>query len=147
MRQVTSTFEAPPGFHPIKVVGMQGLTGIMAELIEPICFKSPEDWREIVNELHSWGEVPLPNSVTRLTIENSERGIVALIEAEEDWLAEFLPWGSDGLLKVRSKNAPGGSDVPLGGYSWNGRDVIILRKSTSKDENCEDTLVLSLIHI
>ena len=144
MRQVTSTFEAPPGFHPIKVVGMQGLTGIMAELIEPICFKSPEDWREIVNELHSWGEVPLPNSVTRLTIENSERGIVALIEAEEDWLAEFLPWGSDGLLKVRSKNAPGGSDVPLGGYSWNGRDVIILRKSTSKDENCEDTLVKAL---
>ena len=144
MRQVTPNFEAPPGFHPIKVVGMQGLTGIKAELIEPISMKSQEDWREIVNELDAWGEVPQPESVTRLTTENSERGIVALIEAEDDWIAEFLPWGSDGLLKVRSKNAPGGSDVPLGGYSWNGRDVIILRRSISKDENSGEALVKAL---
>jgi len=144
LRQVTPNFEAPPGFHPIKVVGMQGLTGIKAELIEPISMKSQEDWREIVNELDAWGEVPQPESVTRLTTENSERGIVALIEAEDDWIAEFLPWGSDGLLKVRSKNAPGGSDVPLGGYSWNGRDVIILRRSISKDENSGEALVKAL---
>lgn len=144
MRQVTPNFEAPPGFHPIKVVGMHGLTGIKAELIEPISMKSPEDWREIVNGLQSWGEVPSPESVTRLTTENSERGIVAVIEAEEDWIAEFLPWGSDGLLKVRSKNAPDGSDVPLGGYSWEDRDVIILRRPISKDENSEDALVKAL---
>ncbi|HII28558.1 MAG TPA: hypothetical protein HA314_00810 [Candidatus Thalassarchaeaceae archaeon] len=123
---------------------MQGLTGIKAELIEPISMKSQEDWREIVNELDAWGEVPQPESVTRLTTEKSERGIVALIEAEDDWIAEFLPWGSDGLLKVRSKNAPGGSDVPLGGYSWNGRDVIILRRSISKDENSGEALVKAL---
>ena len=144
MRQVTPNFEAPPGFHPIKVVGMHGLTGIKAELIEPISMKSPEDWREIVNGLQSWGEVPSPESVTRLTTENSERGIVAVIEAEEDWIAELLPWGSDGLLKVRSKNAPDGSDVPLGGYSWEDRDVIILRRPISKDENSEDALVKAL---
>jgi len=144
LRQVTPNFEAPPGFHPIKVVGMHGLTGIKAELIEPISMKSPEDWREIVNGLQSWGEVPSPESVTRLTTENSERGIVAVIEAEEDWIAEFLPWGSDGLLKVRSKNAPDGSDVPLGGYSWEDRDVIILRRPISKDENSEDALVKAL---
>ena len=144
MRQVTPNFEAPPGFHPIKVVGMQGLTGIKAELIEPISMESQEDWREVVKELDSWGEVPQPESVTRLTTEDSERGIVAVIEAEDDWIAEFLPWGSDGLLKVRSKNAPGGSDVPLGGYSWNGRDVIILRRSISKDENSGEALVKAL---
>jgi len=144
LRQVTPNFEAPPGFHPIKVVGMQGLTGIKAELIEPISMESQEDWREVVKELDSWGEVPQPESVTRLTTEDSERGIVAVIEAEDDWIAEFLPWGSDGLLKVRSKNAPGGSDVPLGGYSWNGRDVIILRRSISKDENSGEALVKAL---
>ncbi len=144
MRQITPNFEAPPGFHPIKVIGMHGLSGIKAELIEPISMKSPEHWREIVNELDSWGDVPQPESLTRLTTENSERGIVAVIEAEEDWIAEFLPWGSDGLLKARSKNAPGGSDVPLGGYSWNGRDVIILRRSSSKEENSEDALVRTL---
>ena len=144
MRQVTPNFEAPPGFHPIKVVGMHGLTGIKAELIEPISMKSPEDWSEIVNGLQPWGEVPSSESVTRLTTENSERGIVAVIEAEEDWIAEFLPWGSDGLLKVRSKNAPDGSDVPLGGYSWEDRDVIILRRPISKDENSEDALVKKL---
>ena len=82
--------------------------------------------------------------MTRLTTENSERGIVAVIEAEENWIAEFLPWGSDGLLKVRSKNAPDGSDVPLGGYSWEDRDVIILRRPISKDENSEDALVKAL---
>ena len=144
LRQVTPNFEAPPGFHPIKVVGMHGLTGIKAELIEPISMKSSEDWRETVNGLQSWGEVPPPESVTRLTTENSERGIVVVIEAEEDWIAEFLPWGSDGLLKARSKNAPNGSDVPLGGYSWNDRDVIILRRLISKDENSEDALVKAL---
>ena len=144
LRQVTPNFEAPPGFHPIKVVGMHGLTGIKAELIEPISMKSPEDWREIVNGLQSWGEVPSPESVTRLTTENSERGIVAVIEAEEDWIAEFLPWGSDGLLKVRSKNSPDGSDVPLGGYSWEDRDVIILRRPISKDENSGEALVKAL---
>jgi hypothetical protein len=144
LRQVTPNFEAPPGFYPIKVVGMQGLTGIKAELIEPISMESQEDWREVVKELDSWGEVPQPESVTRLTTEDSERGIVAVIEAEDDWIAEFLPWGSDGLLKVRSKNAPGGSDVPLGGYSWNGRDVIILRRSISKDENSGEALVKAL---
>lgn len=144
MRQVRSNFDAPPGFHPIKVVGMQGLTGIKAELIEPISMKSSEDWKETVNELHSWGEVPPPESVRSLIRENSERGIVAVIEAEESWIAEFLPWGSDGLLKVRSTNAPNGSNVPVGGYSWNGRDVIILRRFTSNDENSEETLVRAL---
>ena len=28
------------------------------------------------------------------------------ISAELDWIAEFLPWGSDGLLRTRSRNAP-----------------------------------------
>ena len=51
MRQVRSNFEAPPGFNPIKLAGMAGLTGMKAELIEPISMKSPEDWKEIVKQL------------------------------------------------------------------------------------------------
>ena len=144
LRQVRSNLEAPPGFNSIKLAGMGGLTGMKAELIEPISMKSPEDWKEIVKQLQDWGEVPPPESVTKLTTQNFERGIVAVIEADEDWVAEFLPWGSDGLLKVRSRNAPDGSDVPLGGYTWNGRDVVILRKAISKDENSEDSLVKKL---
>ena len=86
---------------------------------------------------------PKPESVTRLTTEDSERGIVVVIEAEDDWIAEFLPWGSDGLMKVRSKTP---QVVPMfhWGYSWNGRDVIILRRSISKDENSEEALVKAL---
>ena len=141
LRQVTPNFEAPPRFHPIKVVGMHGLTGIKAELIEPISMKSSEDWRETVNGLQSW-EVPPPESVTRLTTENSERGIVVVIEAEEDWIGSF-PLGFGRIAEGKIENAPNGSDVPLG-LLWNDRDVIILRRLISKDENSEDALVKAL---
>ena len=144
LREVSSDFDTPPGFKPLKLVGMGGLTGMKAELIEPISMESLEDWKEVVGELQFWGEVPLPKSITKFTTEGTERGLVAFIEAEEDWIAEFLPWGSDGMLKARSRNAPEGSDVPLGGYTWNGKDIIILRKSISKGENSKDRLVKKL---
>ena len=69
LRQVRSNLEAPPGFNSIKLAGMGGLTGMKAELIEPISMKSPEDWKEIVKQLQDWGEVPPPESVTKLTVE------------------------------------------------------------------------------
>ena len=47
------------------------------------------------------------------------------------------------IAESKIENAPDGSDVPLGGYSED-RDVIILRRPISKDENSEDALVKAL---
>jgi len=126
LRQVSSAFQAPHGFVSIKVVGMGGLTGMSADLIEPEEILTPSDWEKLMAELDYWGDVPDPTTVSRIYPEETERGLRVSIFAEEEWIAEFLPWGSDGLLKTRSRNSPENSDTPSGGYSWNDRDIVIL---------------------
>ncbi len=97
-----------------------------ADLIEPEEILTPSDWEKLMAELDYWGDVPDPTTVSRIYPEETERGLRVSIFAEEEWIAEFLPWGSDGLLKTRSRNSPENSDTPSGGYSWNDRDIVIL---------------------
>ena len=66
------------------------------------------------------------------------------ISAELEWIAEFLPWGSDGLLRTRSRNAPENFDAPTGGFFWNGRDVVILRRKFEDRESVESELEKAL---
>ena len=144
MRQVSSAFQAPHGFVSIKVVGMGGLTGMSADLIEPEEILTPSDWEKLMAELDYWGDVPDPTTVSRIYPEETERGLRVSIFAEEEWIAEFLPWGSDGLLKTRSRNSPENSDTPSGGYSWNDRDIVILRRRMDTVESAELVLERSL---
>lgn len=144
LRQVSPDFEAPPRFSPIKVVGMKGLIGFKADIIEPISASSPDDWVAIVKDLQEWGEVPNPSKVSKLISEQTDRGLVATLSAEEEWIAEFLPWGSDGLLRARSRNSPNDSDSPVGGYTWKDRDVLILRRKVATKESSETKLVRHL---
>ena len=123
MTQVESEEEAPPGFAALLFAGV----GMMARMIEPESLSEPEDWSTLVDDLEAWGEVPDPDSITSLLTMPTSRGLNAVLQADSLWLAEFLPWVSDGRIRARAKAAPEGSRVPIGGYSYEGRDVMILR--------------------
>ncbi|MBS65495.1 MAG: hypothetical protein CMA93_04155 [Euryarchaeota archaeon] len=123
MTQVESDVDAPPGFVALRFAGI----GMMARMIEPEQLNEPADWSNLVSELEAWGEVPDPDSITSLSTMPNEKGLNAVLKADSAWIAEFLPWESDGRLRARSKAAPEGSRVPIGGYSYEGRDVVILR--------------------
>ena len=121
LRQVSSDFDTPSGFTPIRVVGMGGLTGMSADFIEPDKITTPSDWESLVADLDQWGEVPDPSTISSISSEETSRGLVLQISAELEWIAEFLPWGSDGLLRTRSRNAPENFDAPTGGFFLEGK--------------------------
>ena len=115
-----------------------------ADFIEPNRITNPSDWEDLVADLDQWGEVPDPATISNISSEWTSRGLVLQISAELEWIAEFLPWGSDGLLRTRSRNAPENSDAPTGGFFWNGRDVVILRRKVEEWESVESKLEKAL---
>ncbi|MDP6661436.1 MAG: hypothetical protein QF760_01025 [Candidatus Thalassarchaeaceae archaeon] len=127
MAEVETTASAPAGFNSVAFAGI----GLSCEMLEPVQLTSPTDWSMLVSELDSWGKVPDPESIDALSVVETDRGPVATLSAESEWLAEFLPWGSDGRLRARAKAAPEDSRVPSGGYSWEGTDLIIIRPAES----------------
>ena len=131
MAQVESDEEAPPGFVALRFAGI----GMMARMIEPEKLNEPVDWINLTEKLEAWGEVPEPGSITSLQNMPNERGLNAILKADSTWLAEFLPWLSDGRIRARAKAAPEGSRIPIGGYSFEGRDVVILRHLEDDIEN------------
>ena len=122
MAEVESDSEAPAGFQAVKFAG----TGMVASMLEPISISNADDWKLLISELEPWGQVPDSGSITEASSESSERGMIATLSANGLWIAEFLPWGSDGRLRARARAAPEGSRVPSGGYTWTDRDVILL---------------------
>ena len=122
MAEVESDSEAPAGFQAVKFAG----TGMVASMLEPISISNADDWKLLISELEPWGQVPDSGSITEASSESSERGMIATLRANGLWIAEFLPWGSDGRLRARARAAPEGSRVPSGGYTWADRDVILL---------------------
>ncbi|HIC50236.1 MAG: hypothetical protein CXX69_00790 [Candidatus Thalassarchaeum betae] len=126
MAEIESDSEAPAGFRAVRFAGI----GLVASMIEPTSVSNLDDWKTLVSELEAWGEVPNPDSITRISSESSDRGMIAALSAGSAWTAEFLPWGSDGRLRARAKAAPDGSHVPSGGYTWADRDMILLRRTS-----------------
>ena len=110
MAQVESDEEAPPGFIALRFAEI----GIMARMIEPETLNGPEDWESMIGNLESWGEVPEPGSINSLRTIPTPRGLNAVLEADSVWLAEFLPWVSDGRIRASAKAATEGSRVPIG---------------------------------
>ncbi|MEC7706864.1 MAG: hypothetical protein VX723_02790, partial [Candidatus Thermoplasmatota archaeon] len=140
MAQVESDEEAPPGFIALRFAEI----GIMARMIEPETLNGPEDWESMIGNLESWGEVPEPGSINSLRTIPTPRGLNAVLEADSVWLAEFLPWVSDGRIRARAKAAPEGSRVPIGGYSFEGRDVVILRPFEEKSDDSATIILKAL---
>ena len=123
MAEVEPDLDAPPGFRAARFAGI----GMVAGMLEPQNLAEPGDWATLVSDLETWGEVPEPDSITSISTTATDRGLTAELSSDSEWLAEFLPWGSDGRLRARVKAAPKGSRVPSGGYSWKGTDLIIIR--------------------
>ena len=127
MAEVEPDLDAPPGFRAARFAG----TGMVAGMLEPQNLAEPVDWAALVSGLETWGEVPEPDSITSISTTATDRGLTVGLSSDSEWLAEFLPWGSDGRLRARVKAAPKGSRVPSGGYSWRGTDLIIIRPKES----------------
>ena len=132
---------APKGFEIFTFAGI----GMKCRIVEPKSLDNTSEWNNIVSELDEWGEVPDLDSMDAISsISEDESGPIATLQGEYEWVAEFLPWGFDGMLRRRAEIAPETCDAPCGGYSWEGIDIIVMRKNTPKqngsDENLRDAL-------
>ena len=136
MAEVDNNEPVPAGFKGIAFAGI----GLSCKMIEPASLSSPSDWELIVSELTSWGDVPNPEPIEVSSLSEDERGPRAVIRGDCDWLVEFLPWGSDGLIRKRSTSADSTLISPSGGYSWNGTDVAILWKSMEDAVDSRNTI-------
>ena len=140
MAEIEPDSDAPPGFNAVAFAGI----GMVARMLEPHDLANTDDWKSLVARLESWGEVPEPDSIVSISTTTTNRGLVVKLSADSDWIAEFLPWGSDGRLRARAKAAPTGSRVPSGGYSWQGTDLIIIRSSDSTSLDSANEVIKAL---
>ena len=138
--QIENSETAPKGFEILEFSGRGPLSALSCSMFHPSELTKPSDWEEIVSDLEAWGEVPEPDSIVQLTSLDSDRGPVANLTSETEWVAEFLPWGSDGLLRKRANSYPEFCDLPCGGYSWNGSDMISIRKKIVQKADSRELL-------
>ncbi|MCH1592078.1 MAG: hypothetical protein L7R66_03695 [Candidatus Thalassarchaeaceae archaeon] len=143
--QIENSITAPKGFDNIKLSGKGPLSAFSCVMIEPSEMGNSSDWITIISELKAWGQVPASNLIQKVSISENERGPLVHLSAKEEWIAEFLPWGSDGLLRRRSNSYPNTCDLPCGGYSWEGSDVILIRKKESKIVTSREILSDALV--
>ena len=144
--QIEHSEIAPRGFEILKFSGRGPLSGLSCSMIQPSEMIEPSDWIEIVSELESWGEVPDPQTIVHVSTSDHVRGPIANLRSETEWVAEFLPWGTDGLLRKRVNSYPESCDLPCGGYSWNGSEVISIRKEVGQNTNSRELLLDAFEH-
>ncbi len=139
--QIEHSKIAPRGFEILEFSGRGPLSALSCSMIQPSELTKPSDWVEIASELDSWGEVPAPDSIVQVSTSETDRGPVAHLRSDTGWVAEFLPWGSDGLLRKRVNSYPESCDLPCGGYSWKGSDIISIRKEKGQKTNSRELLL------
>ncbi len=137
MKKTDSEKPSPAGFQTLIFSGI----GMSCEMIEPVELESTGDWELIVSELTPWGEVPNPREIRVSSLSEDDRGPIAILEGEKEWIAEFLPWGSDGLIRKRAKYPSSTSRAPCGGYRWKGVEIILIREPSS--ENYDTSIRIS----
>ena len=125
MARVNNYDKVPAGFETSGFAGI----GLSCKMMEPSSLSSPSDWELLISELSSWGVVPQPEEIEVVSLGEDERGPSAVLSGEKEWIAEFLPWGSDGLIRKRISSSDNTSISPCGGYYWKGIDVILLWES------------------
>jgi len=133
MSQLESDDEAPDGFNWLIFAGI----GLRSKMLEPL---DVNNWSQTISDLQSWGKVP-SGIITVENIVNTDRGIsLKLNNNGVYWLAEFFPWGTDGRFRARVSIAPPGSIIPIGGYTWNGIDIISVREWTEEKKDLDSRL-------
>ncbi len=140
LNRVEHTEKAPIGFEKEIFSGRGPLSALSCTMIEPSKLDKPSDWADIVDKLEPWGEVPDTSSIEEVTISEDFKGPIAHLQAEIGWIAEFLPWGSDGLLRMRAEEYPESCELPCGGYSSEGSEIILIRKEKSLVTNSRELL-------
>ena len=140
LRKTESIDESPRGFERLSLSGSGPLSPFSCEIIEPMKLEEVSDWIDIISDLKSWGEVPDPDILESVTISEDIRGPIGILIGEEVWIAEFLPWGADSLMRKRIEMAQKYCDVPCGGFSWMDSDVILIRRKNHQDINFNDLL-------
>lgn len=141
LSQVKTQASPPAGFKSFSFVGSGNLSGLSCEMMEPHELASPADWLLLTSELEVWGDVPNPESITFVSTSEGPRGLNATLRNETEWVAEFLPWGSDGLFRSRCEAAAPISNSPIGGYTHNGSDVIMMRMKSEGNQGQEAPLL------
>ena len=150
--QIENSEIAPRGFETLEFSGRGPLSALSCKMLVPSELASEIDnkdakteikeldWVEITSELSAWGEVPDPSSIESISISEDSRGPIAHLKSKTEWVGQFLPWGSDGLLRKRIESYPQFCDLPCGGYSWNGADVILIRKDEGNKPSSRESL-------
>ena len=141
MKEVIDESETPSGFEPRSFAGI----GMTCKLVEPIPIDGISEWEEAISDLTSWGKVPDPSSLSSVLLSENDRGPIARLSGDSNWIAEFLPWGSDGLLRRRIDASSEVCDAPCGGFSWEGGDLILIWEESSTEESSRDALIRALI--
>ena len=141
MKEVIDESESPSGFEPRSFAGI----GMTCKLVEPIPIDGISEWEEAISDLTSWGKVPDPSSLSSVLLSENDRGPIARLSGDSNWIAEFLPWGSDGLLRRRIDASSEVCDAPCGGFSWEGGDLILIWEESSTEESSRDALIRALI--
>ena len=144
--QIEHSEIAPRGFEILEFSGRGPLSGLACSMIQTSELIDPPDRFEIVSELEPWGEVPDPQSIVHVSTSDHVRGPIANLRSETEWVAEFLPWGTDGLLRKRVNSYPESCDLPCGGYSWNDSEVISIRKEVGQNTNSRELLLDAFEH-
>ncbi|HJM18047.1 MAG TPA: hypothetical protein QF703_00785 [Candidatus Thalassarchaeaceae archaeon] len=130
----------PSSFSEFTFAGI----GLTCGILEPKKLEKTTDWLEIIADLESWGEVPDPDKIGSLSVSENERGPVVEIASEKIWIAEFLPWGTDGFFRKRSESAGDSAIAPCGIYYWKDREVILLRQKVDYNFEAGSELAISL---
>ena len=125
LARVKNDDKVPVGFEALGFAGI----GLSCKMMEPSSLSTPSDWELLISEMNSWGDVPEPDKIEVLSLGEDERGPSAILGDGKESIAEFLPWGSDGLIRKRASSSGSTSISPCGGYYWNGIDVILLWES------------------
>ena len=113
MRVSETKGDSPSGFNSIRLVSNR----MSMDILESISINSKEDWISVIVDLDFWGDVPDPNILEIISQSSNERGLSVKIKSSEiEWLAEFLPWGSDNRIDSRAVNSHPFVDKPCGGY-------------------------------
>tara|TARA_Y100001960_G_scaffold25372_1_gene22344 strand:+ start:685 stop:1932 length:1248 start_codon:yes stop_codon:yes gene_type:complete len=141
MTEVSGESITPSGFETHSFAGI----GMTCKIVEPISMTSISDWQEIILDLTPWGKTPDPDSLSSVSLSENDRGPIARLIGNSTWIAEFLPWSSNGFLRKIIQSCSGVCDVPCGGFSWEGSDLILIWEERSRMENFREILVRALI--